>query len=67
MRKKILAAVTAGLIALSSFGISTQAATRDEIAAIQVKRPGDFKCWTKDAVAKQKLVDFVTDVTNKKS
>lgn len=67
MRKKILAALTAGLIALGSFGISTEAATRDEIAAIQVKRPNDFKCWTKNAVPKQKLVDFVKDVTNPKS
>ncbi len=66
MRKKILAAVTAGLIALSSFG-AVEAATRDEIAAIQVKKAKDFKYWTKDAVAKQKLIEYVTDVTDKKS
>ena len=67
MWKKFLAAVAAGLIAFGSFGISTEAATRDEIAAIQVKRPNDFKFWTKNAVAKQKLVDYVKDVTNPKS
>lgn len=66
MKKKVLAAVTAGLIALGSLGIA-DAATRDEIAAIQVKKAKDFKFWTKDAVAKQKLVEFVTDVTDKKS
>ena len=68
MRKKILAALTAGLIAFGGLSFDfVDAATRDEIAAIQVKRPGDFKYWTKNSVAKQKLVDFVTDVTNKKS
>ena len=66
MKKKILAALTAGLIALGSFGI-VDAATRAEISAIQVKKAKDFKFWTNDAVPKQKLVEFVTDVTNKKS
>ena len=66
MKKKILAALTAGLIALGSFGIG-DAATRDEIAAIQVKSAKNFKCWTKDSAAKQKLVDYVKDVTNKSS
>ena len=66
MKKKILAALAAGLIALGSFG-AVDAATRDEIAAIQVKKAKDFKYWTKDSVAKQKLVEYVTDVTNKKS
>ena len=66
MRKKFLAALTAGLIAFGTFGIG-DAATRDEIAAIQVKRPADFKCWTKNSVAHQKLVEFVKDVTDKRS
>ena len=66
MRKKFLAALTAGLIALGSF-TAVDAATRDEIAAIQVKRPGDFKYWAKNSVAKQKLVEYVKDVTNPKS
>ena len=66
MRKKILAALTAGLIALGSF-TAVDAATRSEIAAIQVKRPGDFKYWAKNSVAKQKLVEYVKDVTNPKS
>ena len=58
--------LTAGLIALGSFGV-VDAATRDEIAAIQVKKAKDFKYWMKDSVAKQKLVEYVTDVTDKRS
>ena len=66
MKKKILSAITAGFIALGSFGM-VDAMPRDQIAAIQVKKAKDFKFWTKDSVAKQKLVNFVTDVTNKSS
>ena len=66
MQKKICAAVTAALIAFGTFG-AVDAMPREQIAKIQVKKASDFKFWTKDAVAKQKLVEFVTDVTNKKS
>ena len=66
MRKKILAAIAAGLIAFGSFGI-VDAMPREQIAAIQVKKAKDFKYWAKDSVAKQKLIEYVTDVTNKKS
>ena len=66
MRKKILAAITAGLIAFGSFGV-VDAMPRDEIAKIQVKKAKDFKYWPKNSVANQKLVEYVTDVTNKKS
>ena len=66
MRKKILAAVTAGLIAFAPF-ISVDAATRSEIAAIQVKKPSAFKFWTKNSVPKQKLIEYVKDVTDKHS
>ena len=66
MRKKILAAITAGLIAFGSFGMA-DAMPRDQIAQIQVKKAKDFKFWTKDSVANKKLVEYVTDVTNKKS
>ena len=66
MRKKILAAVTAGLIALGSFG-AVDAMPRDQIAKIQVKKAKDFKYWTKGSVANQKLIEYVTDVTNKRS
>ena len=63
MRKKICAAVTAGLIALSSFGV-VNAASRDEIAAIQVKTAIDFKYWNENSPTKQKIIEFVEDVTN---
>ena len=66
MRKKFLAALTAGLIAFAPFS-AVDAMPRDEIATIQVKKAKDFKFWTKNSVANQKLVEFVTDVTNKKS
>ena len=66
MRKKILAALTAGLIAFGSFGV-VDAMPREQIAKIQVKKAKDFKFWTKNSVANQKLVEFVTDVTDKKS
>ena len=66
MRKKFLAALTAGLIALAPF-TAVDAMPRDEIAKIQVKKASDFKYWAKNSVAQKKLVDFVTDVTNKKS
>ena len=66
MRKKLCAALTAGLIALGSFGV-VDAMPRDQIAAIQVKRAKDFKYWAKDSVAKQKLTEYVNDVTDKRS
>lgn len=66
MRKKIVAALTAGLIALGSFGV-VDAMPREQIAKIQVKKAKDFKFWAKDSAAKQKLIEYVTDVTNKNS
>ena len=66
MRKKILAAIAAGLITFSSFG-AVDAMPREQIAQIQVKKAKDFKYWAKDSTAKQKLIDYVSDVTNKKS
>ncbi len=66
MRKKILAAVTAGLIALGSFG-AVNAATRDEVAAIHVETASDFQYWNADSPTKQKIVEFVEDVTNPNS
>lgn len=66
IKRKVLAALAAGLIAFAPF-TATDAASRDEIATIQVKKAKDFKYWTKDAVPKQKLIEYVTDVTNKNS
>ena len=68
MKKKIVAAALAGMFTFgAAFTVQTQAATRDEIAAIRVSRSGKFNYWTKDSAAKQKLIDYVRDVTNRRS
>ena len=55
MKKKLIAAIAA------------EAMPRDEIAQIQVKKAKDFKFWNSDAAAKQKLIEYVSEVTDKKS
>ena len=50
-----------------AFTTQTQAATRDEIAAIKVSKSGKFNYWTQNSEAKQKLIEYVKDVTNKNS
>lgn len=69
MKKKILSAVFAGLMALNLFGDvdNAQAASRDEISKINVGRSANFKYWNADSQAKKKLVDYVKNVTNKDS
>ena len=70
-RKKILTGILAGLMTFGTFGTfgnsEVQAATRAEISAIQVKKGGNFKYWSKDAVAINALKDYVKDVTKKGS
>ena len=44
-----------------------QAATRAEIAAIQVTKPADFKYWSADSQVKRQIVNYVKDVTNPRS
>ncbi|MBD3879985.1 MAG: haloacid dehalogenase-like hydrolase, partial [Quinella sp. 1Q5] len=51
MKKKILAAIAAGLITLGSFGVS-DAASREEIAAINVQTASDFQFWNEDSPTK---------------
>lgn len=63
MKKKILAAIAAGLIALSSFS-ATNAASREEIAAINVQTASDFQFWNENSPILAKIVDFVEDTTN---
>ena len=64
--KKILSAALAVMMILSmTYGV--KAATREEIAAIQVSKAGKFNYWTKESTVKQALVDYVKDVTNKGS
>ena len=68
VKKKILAAALAGMFTFgAAFITQTQAATRDEIAAIKVSKSGKFNYWNKDSKAKQQLISYVKDVTNKSS
>ena len=45
----------------------TSAATREEIAAINVPTAADFQYWTNGSSAKNKLIEYVEDVTNPSS
>ncbi len=63
MKKKILAAIAAGLIAFGSFN-AVDAASREEIAAINVQTAADFQFWNENSPTKQKIIEFVEDVTN---
>ena len=69
MKKKFLAAIFAGLMTFNLFGEvdNVQAATRTEIASIKVKNPSDFKYWSDKSKVKQQIINYVKDVTNKKS
>ena len=66
MKKKLIAAIAAGMMAILPLS-ATEAMPRDEIAQIQVKKAKDFKFWNSDAAAKQKLIEYVSEVTDKKS
>ena len=57
MRKKILAVVTAGLIAVSSFGV-VDAMSRDQIAAIQLIRT-NRKSTDKEISEKKFRLEFL--------
>ena len=68
--KKLLTAALAGLMAFGAFAIdmpSSSAATRAELAAINVSKKGNFKYWEKNSPAKQQLINYVKDVTDPKS
>ena len=55
------------LILLLSVTFGVQAATREEIAAIQVKTAADFRYWNEDSPTLKKIINFVEDVTNPNS
>ena len=65
--KKMSAMILAGVMAFGVFSTDTQAATREEISAIKVSKSGNFKYWNENSAVKKKLVEYVKDVTNKKS
>lgn len=64
--KKLSALVLAGLMTFGSFSIS-DAMSRAEISAIKVSKSGNFQYWEKNSPAKEKLVAYVKDITNKNS
>ena len=64
--KKYISAIAAGLLAFNMLG-SVDAMPREQIAQIDVKRASDFKYWSKNSAAQRKLVEYVQDVTKKKS
>ena len=66
MKKKLLTALAAGLIAFSPL-TTTDAASREEIAAINVQTAADFRFWSENSPIKQKIIEFVEDVTNPRS
>lgn len=69
LKKKILSALFAGILSFNIFsGVNdVQAASREEIAAINVVTANDFQYWTDNSPTKQKIIAFVTDVTNPNS
>ena len=67
--KKICTAILAATI---GFGVmagtpASEAATRDEIAAIRVETSADFRYWNDDSPTKRKIVRFVEDAVNPRS
>ena len=45
----------------------SQAASREELAAIRVEQPGDFQYWSETSAAKAALVAYVESVTDPQS
>lgn len=62
MKKKIIAAVLAAFLSLCA--VNADAATREEVAAINVQTADDFQFWNEDSLAKYLIVEFVEDVTD---
>ena len=67
-KKKFLTGILAGLLTFGSFTSfapsEVQAATREEIAAINVSTAADFKYWNDDSPTKQKIIAFVEAAVN---
>ena len=67
--KKICTAFLAAVIGVSSAVAmpASEAASREEVAAIRVEKAADFRYWNEDSPTKQKLVRFVEAATNPES
>ncbi|MBQ8697587.1 MAG: haloacid dehalogenase-like hydrolase, partial [Schwartzia sp.] len=66
---KLCAALTAAMIGAGCWlgAPSSEAMPRTEIAAMKAPKSGNLRYWTKNSVAKEKLVSYVKDVTDKES
>lgn len=62
IKKKILAAVAAAFLTFGA--VNADAASREEVAAINVQTAEDFQFWADDSPAKFKIIAFVEDVTD---
>ncbi len=68
MKKKyVFLTAWAVLFSFAPLAPISQAASREEVAAIHVQQAGDFQYWTADSPAKKALTQYVETVTNKKS
>ena len=63
---KVFGGIVASVIGLNCMLCppQTEAASREEIAAINVVKVGDFKYWSEDSYTRQKIVRFVEEATN---
>lgn len=63
---KFFAGIVASVIGLNCMLCppQTEAASREEIAAINVVKADDFKYWSDDSSTRQKIVRFVEEATN---
>ncbi|MBR1759771.1 MAG: haloacid dehalogenase-like hydrolase [Schwartzia sp.] len=68
-QKKMSALLMAALMGAGAWltAPASEAATREEIAAIRVESASDFRYWNDDSPTKRKLVRFVEDAVNPKS
>ena len=64
--KKLLSLALAGIFTFGAVSV-TQAATREEVAAIKVVNAQDFQYWNEDSPTLQKIINFVEDAKNPNS
>lgn len=65
-KHKLMAGIMAALM-MAGVATGVQAASRAEVAAIEVQRPADFRYWNDDSPTKQKIVAFVESATDPSS
>lgn len=63
---RIVCALLTGIMVLGAFAV-TQAASREDIAAVRVSKEGEFHYWNENSRAIRELVSYVRDITDKNS